>query len=57
MPTTPVPETPVNTTAVPHKPVTTPLAQGTPSQENNSTVQDTSSTDTPIPMPVATRSR
>ena len=55
MPTTPVPETPANSTAVPPTPVTTPLAQGTPSPGNNSAVQDTSSTDTPIPMPVATR--
>ena len=57
MPTTPVPETPVNSTAVPHTPVTTSLAQGIPSPGYNSAVQDTSSTDTPMPMPVATKDR
>ena len=54
MPTNPVPVTQVNTTAVPHTPVTTPLARSDSSQGNNSAVQNTSCTDTSVSMPVAT---
>ena len=55
MPTNPVPVTPVNTTAVPHIPVASPLGGSDSSQGDNSAVQNTSSTDAPVSMPVATQ--
>ena len=54
MPTNPRPVTPVNNTAVPHTPVTTQQARSDSSKGNNSAVQNTLSTDTPISMQVAT---
>ena len=50
MPTTPLPETPVNTATVPHTPVTALLARSIPSDSNNSSVMDTSNPNTPVPI-------
>ena len=50
--TTPVPETLFNTATMPHTPV-----QATLSQESNSVVMDTSNTNTPLPIPIATQDR
>ena len=55
MPTTPVPETLVNNATAPHSPVKILLARNTSSQGNSSTVMDTSNTNTPLPMPIATQ--
>ena len=55
MPTTLLPETPVNTATVPHTPVTTPLARGTPSEGNSSAIMDTSNMNTPIPITMQDR--
>ena len=57
MPTTSVPETPVNNATAPHSQVKAPLARSTPSQENNSAVMDTSNTNTTMPMQITTQDR
>ena len=57
MPTTLLSETPVNVATAPHTPVKTPPARSIPSQGNNSTVIDTSSINTPMPMPTTTQDR
>ena len=54
MSTTPVPETPSNTTAVLHTPIKNPWTRDHPSLGNNSTVHNISSNNTPMPMPIAT---
>ena len=57
MPTTPLPETPVNIASALHTPVTTLPDRSTPSQGNNTSVIDTSSTNTPMPMPTPAQDR
>ena len=57
MPTTALPETPVNIAIALHTPVTTLPARSTPSQGNNSAVIDTLSTNTPMPMPTTAQDR
>ena len=57
MPTTPLPNTLVNTTTAPHTQVTTLQARSTPSQGDDSAVIDTSSTNTPMTMPTAAKDR
>ena len=51
LPTTPLPETLVNTAIAHHTPVTTLPDRSTPSQENDSTGIDTSNTNTPTTTP------
>ena len=50
MPSTPLPETPVNTATMPHTPVTTPVTRSIPSNSNSSAVMDTSNPNTPVPI-------
>ena len=55
MPSTPLPETPVNTATVPHMPVTTPVPRCTPSKSNSSAVMDTLNPNIPIPITMQDR--
>ena len=55
MPSTPLPETPVNTATVPHTPVTTPVARSIPSKSSSSAVMGTSNPNTPIPITMQDR--
>ena len=49
IPTTPLPETPVNIATALHTPTTTPPARGAPSKSSRSAVTSTSNPNTPIP--------
>ena len=55
MPSTPLPETPVNTATVPHTPATTPVARSIPYKSNSSVVMDTLNLNTPIPITMQDR--
>ena len=55
MPTTLLPETPVNTDTVPHTPVTNPVARSIHSKSNSSAVMDTSNPNTPVPITMQDR--
>ena len=50
MPGTPLPETQVKPTTLPHIPVTTPVTRSIPSNSNSSAVMDTSNPNTPVPI-------
>ena len=50
MPTTPLPETPINSATVPHTPVTSPVARSIPSDSKGSPVMDTSNPSMPAPI-------
>ena len=55
MPTTLMPETPVNTETVPHTPVTTLVARSIPSEGNSSAVIDNSNPNTPVSTSIQDR--
>ena len=55
MPSTLLPETPVNTAKELHTPVTTPVARSIPSDSNSSAVMDTSNSNTPVPITMQDR--
>ena len=55
MPSTALPETPGNTTTMPHTPVTMPVTICIPSDSNSSAVMDTSNPYTPVPITMQDR--
>ena len=55
MPSTLLPETPVNTATMPHTPVTTPVTRSIPFNSNSSAVMDTSNPNTPVPITMQDR--
>ena len=55
MPSTLLPETPVNTATVTHTPVTTPVTRSIPCDSNSSAVMDTSNPNTPVPITMQDR--
>ena len=55
LPSTPLPETPVNTATVPHIPATIPVTRSIPSFSSRSAVMDTSNPSTPVPITIKDR--